>query len=109
MTTSKLMRVPPLVSLPRSSLPMSASDRRPWQGAPTQAYREYSEEAQRRQGRRGPATLVANFRLGTLDADHAEPEPLGQRAQLLVARARQHLTLLALAAAGAALDGLTLC
>jgi hypothetical protein len=55
-----------LVSRPRSSLPISASNRSPWQGAPTTEYRECSEEAQRSQGRRGPAKLVANFGDGTL-------------------------------------------
>ena len=40
-----------LVSRLRSSLYISASYRRRWQGGPTMEYREYSEEAQHRQRR----------------------------------------------------------
>jgi hypothetical protein len=43
------------------------------QGAPTQEYREYFEEAQRSQGRRGPAKLVTNFWDGTLARHVADP------------------------------------
>jgi len=50
-----------LVSRLRSPVHIPASDRRSWQGAPTQEHREYSEEAQRRQGRRGPAEYVQDF------------------------------------------------
>ena len=38
-----------------------ASDRRSWQGAPTQTYREFAEEAQRRQGRRVPTGCARDF------------------------------------------------
>ena len=66
-----------LVWCPRSSLPISASNRRYWQGAPTQEYREYSEEAQRRQERRGPAKLVANFGDGALQVTRPAPRREG--------------------------------
>jgi hypothetical protein len=50
-----------LVSCPRSSLYISASYRRRWQGGPTTEYREYSEEAQRRQCRREPTRYATSF------------------------------------------------
>ena len=53
------------VSRPRSSFRISASNRRRWQGGPTMEYREYSEEAQRSQRRRGPARYATNFGDGT--------------------------------------------
>ena len=43
-----------------------ASYRQRWQGGSTTEYREYSEEAQRRQRRREPARYVANLSDGTL-------------------------------------------
>jgi hypothetical protein len=58
-----------LVSRPRSSLYISASHRRRWQGGTTMEYWEYSEEAQRRQRRRGPTRYVTNFWDGTLCSD----------------------------------------
>ena len=50
-----------LVSRPGSALHISASCRRRWQGGPTMEYREYSEEAQRRQRCREPPRYVAIF------------------------------------------------
>src|SRR5512147_1915102 len=61
-----------LVSRPRSSLYISASYRRRWQGGPTKEYREYSEEAQRRQRRREPPRYVTNFWDGTLVSRHGK-------------------------------------
>ena len=43
-----------LVHCVAGTVPWLASDLRLWQGAPTQEYWESFEEAQRRQGRRGP-------------------------------------------------------
>jgi len=51
----------PLVFRVRSSLSIPVSHRRGWQDGPTMEYREYSEEAQRGQRRRGPAELPRNF------------------------------------------------
>ena len=44
-----------LVSCNRDSLPISSSNRRRWLGGATTEYREYCEEVQRSQRRRGPA------------------------------------------------------
>jgi len=57
-----------LASRVGSPLAIPVSHRRGWQGGPTTEYREYSEEVQRSQRRRGPAEWSTNFWLGTRSA-----------------------------------------